>query len=372
MHLLLAAEDSVPELSRELSRTFPGHRPFEADSMLLKLDVPITRGERLPYLAYARQLLPEASFARAESVRGWAAVLFESVASALPEDAPWRLHVEPRYHSEPRHRIGARAWHSATRQKAQFNGPEAGHHSEPGRNRCSLIRKASLEMLQKKRRHLLRRLREEAGPFGPDESLVQLLLTGPETGFVSAARAPLPFEQRHLISFFPRGEVECGPDKAAPSRAFAKLLEAEARMGRAVKPGETCVDLGAAPGSWTYVAAKRNARVIAVDRSPLADFLMQNPLVDFRSGDAFRFEPEHSMGWLLCDVIAAPERSAELLLRWLKRRWCRRFVVTIKMKDETATDVLESLKRELPPLCSELFLTRLCANKKEVCAFGSV
>ena len=233
-------------------------------------------------------------------------------------------------------------------------------------------------MLQKKRRHLMRQLRPEPVPFTPQDSLVQLLLTAPDTGFISVALAPLPFEQRRLISPFPKGELPVASDKTAPSRAFAKLVEAELRLGRSIQRGETCVDLGAAPGSWTYVAVSRGASVIAVDRSPLREDLMQSPQVDFQSGDAFRFQPPRPVDWLLCDVIAAPERTAELLLEWLRRGWCRHFVVTLKVgkgqmtgSDGTGAEALARLKRELPPLTRELYLTRLCANKREVCAFGA-
>jgi 23S rRNA (cytidine2498-2'-O)-methyltransferase len=131
------------------------------------------------------------------------------------------------------------------------------------------------------------------------------------------------------------------------------------------------VDLGAAPGSWTYSAVGRGARVIAVDRSPLREDLMRSPQVSFQQGDAFAFAPKQPVDWLICDVIAPPEQSAQLLLHWLRRGWCRRFVVTIKLKDSSGLGALAVLKRELPPLTGELFLTRLCANKKEACAFGA-
>jgi 23S rRNA (cytidine2498-2'-O)-methyltransferase len=98
------------------------------------------------------------------------------------------------------------------------------------------------------------------------------------------------------------------------------------------------VDLGAAPGSWTYLALNRGAHVTAVDRSPLRQDLMNHPRLRFMRGDAFQFKPPLPVDWLLCDVVAAPERSAELLLRWLRNRWCRHFVVTLKLKHEsTAT-----------------------------------
>jgi 23S rRNA (cytidine2498-2'-O)-methyltransferase len=243
--------------------------------------------------------------------------------------------------------------------------------TEAGRHRCRLIREALVETLQKKRRHLLRHLRGEPAHFTAGDSLVQLLLSAPDAGFISVAAAPAPFEQRHLLSPFPNGEVPIASDKTAPSRAFAKLVEAELRLGRAIQAGETCVDLGASPGSWTYAAVARGARVIAVDRSPLREDLMRNRRVEFKRGDAFRFQARRPVDWLLCDVIAAPERTAELLLGWLRRKWCRHFIVTLKLKDAAGADVLALLKRELPPLTRELFLTRLCANKKELCAFGS-
>jgi 23S rRNA (cytidine2498-2'-O)-methyltransferase len=212
-----------------------------------------------------------------------------------------------------------------------------------------------VDLLRQKRRHLLRHLRPEPVPFTPDDSLVQLLLTRPDHGFLSVAQAPLPFAQRHLLSPFPKGDVPAASDKQAPSRAFNKLVEAETRLGRAIQPGETCVDLGAAPGSWTYVALNRGAQVTAVDRSPLRDDLMDHPRVCFLRGDAFQFEPRQPVDWLLCDVIAPPERSAELLLRWLQKRWCRHFVVTLKLKDASAGALLPRLKQHLPPLTHLLF-----------------
>jgi len=59
------------------------------------------------------------------------------------------------------------------------------------------------------------------------------------------------------------------------ARAAFKLLELDARE-RLLAPGQTVVDLGAAPGSWSQVAARkvgRTGRVIAVDilaMAPLA------------------------------------------------------------------------------------------------------
>jgi 23S rRNA (cytidine2498-2'-O)-methyltransferase len=270
-------------------------------------------------------------------------------------------------------RMGARAWHTHARAGQPLR-PErvASAASGAGANRCRLVREAAIELLHKRRRHLVRYLRQHEGMFGEDEALVQLVLTSPEQGFLSIAPAPMPYQQRHVLSFFPGGEVALATDKQAPSRAFAKLIEAETRMGRRIAAGDSCVDLGASPGSWTYVAARRGAKTIALDRAELRPDLMQHANVRFQRGDAFRFEPASPVDWLLCDVIAAADRSAELLLRWLRGRWCRHFVVTLKVDDDGSAEVLSLLKRDLRELTSELWLLRLCANKKEVCAFGVI
>lgn len=387
--MLLWAEDSEAELRAELAQAGAGAEAACAPTIAPPpggLIAPWTgaRLGRLPCLSFARQLLPEAVPVRAGSVREWAGLVVEAVAGVVPDDQPWSLHVEPRYGERGLHRIGARAWHSASKGWSEavpeVNAGQGTRQPEAdaGRNRCRLVRETALELLQKKRRYLLRRLRAVPAPFTEGDSLVQVLLTAPEAGFISVALAPFPFAQRHLVSPFPRGEVPVAVDKAAPSRAFAKLVEAERRLGRSIQRGETCVDLGAAPGSWSYVAVARGARVIAVDRAPLREDLLRNPHVQFQAGDAFRFRPERPVNWLLCDVIAAPERSADLLLEWLRRGWCRHFVVSLKAGKAhlgagqgTGVEAVARLKRELPALTSELFLSRLCANKHEVCAFGA-
>jgi 23S rRNA (cytidine2498-2'-O)-methyltransferase len=161
-------------------------------------------------------------------------------------------------------------------------------------------------------------------------------------------------------------------DKAAPSRAFAKLVESEIRLGLQIQPGETCVDLGAAPGSWTYVALERGAKVIAIDRAPLRDDLMSHPSLTYIQGDAFAFEPNKRVDWLVCDVIAAPERCIELVLDWTRKKRCRQFVVTIKFVGVADLDAIQSFKKSLAAVCPGYFLQRLCANKNEACVFGSL
>jgi 23S rRNA (cytidine2498-2'-O)-methyltransferase len=340
MHLLISAEDSESFLKDELLHGFPGSSVDSPAPRILSASLALD-SEVAPTLVFLRQFLPDADEKHAASIGEWSRHLFSAVIDCLPERQPWRLHLMPHYGD-----------------------------ANAGVNRCRLIREALFELLHRKRRGLMKSLEDAPVRFESGTSLVQLLLLAPDHGFVSIAPAPLPFQFPRLISPFAKGELPVASDKAAPSRAFAKLVEAELRLGIRIAKGESCVDLGACPGSWSYVALQRGARVIAVDRSPLREDLMQDRRMAFRQGDAFSYEPPAAMDWLLCDVIAAPDRSIDLLLRWLERGWTRHFVVTIKFKGQEDYGELERLKRELPLHCSEFFITRLCANKNEACAFG--
>jgi len=342
MHLFLSAPGMERFLSEELARSSPDARQEAAGNGLLSIkDLPETFAGPV---VFSWQCLPEAVSFPIPSIRSAAEVLVKELIGRLPDAAPWRLQVVARYGTE----------------------------ESAGLNRCRLIREAVIEQLRKRRRSLLKTLAPDSAlrPFDAGESFVQLLLTSPELGFLSILPAPGPSLLRGVVSPFPRGEVPVAVDKEAPSRAFTKLAESERRLGLAISKDETCVDLGASPGSWTYMPVRRGARVTAVDRSPLRDDLMRSPLVTFVQGDAFKFQPPEPVDWLLCDVIAAPERSIDLVLDWVRTRRCRRFVVTIKFKGDTEYAKLDRLKQEMPPLCGAFHLLHLCANKNEVCVFG--
>ncbi|KAB2661431.1 MAG: hypothetical protein DVB31_12345 [Verrucomicrobia bacterium] len=338
--LFVCSPEDTAFLLAELQRRAPASQPHAHAPGLVRAAF----ADGLPELpfAFARQTLPDATPVDAASIRVWAESIAPRLAESFPDAQPWRRHFWPHYGTGT-----------------------AGNH------RCELIAEAVDDQLRRRRRHLLRRLADSGTPFAPDESLVQLVLTSPESGFLSIAPAPGPHRWRAAIPPFVGGWIPVASDKSAPSRAFAKLLEAERRLGRAIAPGETCVDLGASPGSWTYVAAARGARVTSVDRSPLRDDLMRNPLVDFRQGDAFRFEPDAPVDWLLCDVIAAPQRSIDLALEWAERGWARHLVVTIKFKGSDEYPLLDALLA-LAPRCTDFRLARLCANKNEACVIASL
>ena len=118
-----------------------------------------------------------------------------------------------------------------------------------------------------------------------------------------------------------------------PSRAYLKLWEACTRIGAWPQPGQTCLDLGASPGGWTWAIAKLGASVTAIDRAPLAETVAAMPGVHQRIGNAFTVPPE-PVDWLFSDIIAYPARLLELVHAWIETGTTGRIVCTIKLQGE--------------------------------------
>lgn len=137
---------------------------------------------------------------------------------------------------------------------------------------------------------------------------------------------------------FSNGEVEFEENAIdPPSRAYLKLWEVFTLAGKQPKPGETCIDLGACPGGWTWVLAKLGASVISVDKSPLAPNVAKLPNVKFRQGSAFALDPATfpKLDWLFSDVICYPERLLEHVQRWIALDKATNFVCTLKFQGDT-------------------------------------
>lgn len=137
---------------------------------------------------------------------------------------------------------------------------------------------------------------------------------------------------------FPNGEARLVEDREGPpSRAYLKLYEACVRLRRWPVPGETCLDLGASPGGWTWLLAQTGASVLAVDKAPLADHVARLPNVRWHEGSAFALDPhgQPPVDWLCSDVICYPQRLLGLVHRWVDAGAARTMVCSIKFQGVT-------------------------------------
>ena len=120
------------------------------------------------------------------------------------------------------------------------------------------------------------------------------------------------------------------------SRAAFKFIEIDEKY-KILKPGQFVIDLGAAPGGWTWVIAQLGAQVTAVDKAPLDPAIAAHPGVNFRPESAFGLDPrqESPITWLFSDVICYPARLLGLVRRWIEAEKARNIFCTIKFQGET-------------------------------------
>jgi len=88
---------------------------------------------------------------------------------------------------------------------------------------------------------------------------------------------------RWLREHFADPFVQRAQSEGWRSRAVFKLEEID-RRERLLKPGQVCLDLGAAPGAWSQYAQRqvgRQGRVVATDILPMSEL----PGVNFVQGD---------------------------------------------------------------------------------------
>ena len=249
-------------------------------------------------------------------------------------------------------------------------------------SRAALIAHETLGRLRERRRRAARlylQPDDAAASFGALAVVVQILLVDRDRVWASAATPRWLPRGGWDVAPWPGGVAPVAEDRRPPSRAYRKLEEAFLWLGAEPRPGELCVDLGGAPGGWSYTALRRGARVIAVDRAPLARSILDDPRVTMIEGNAFTYEPPASqtpVDWLLADVICEPTRALVLIDRWVTRGWCHKLIVTVKFKGQNGygmlADVRAVLEREG---CPRLRIKHLHHNKNEVtvmafCASG--
>lgn len=176
---------------------------------------------------------------------------------------------------------------------------------------------------------------------------------------------------RDAPSLAPGGRLRVHVPQAAPSRAAMKLAEAFLWLDRAPEPGELCVDLGAAPGGWSWVLLERRANVLAVDPARLAPDLMKRKGMHHLRKDAFTFQPDETVDWLFSDMAWRPLESAALLAKWARRKWARMLVANIKLPMRKKAEMLMRVREILTDGgWTNLRMRQLYHDREEVTVAG--
>ncbi|GLX81165.1 23S rRNA (cytidine(2498)-2'-O)-methyltransferase RlmM [Thalassotalea eurytherma] len=156
--------------------------------------------------------------------------------------------------------------------------------------------------------------------------------------FLSGQEVILGYSLGHNSSLHQMGIPRLKFPNQSPSRSTLKLDEAflhfipkeqwETRLCSGLK----AVDLGAAPGGWTYQLVRRGMMVSSVDNGPMAESLMDTGQVKHYMVDGFKFVPSKmNVHWLVCDMIENPKRVAKLMVKWLLHGYCQEAMFNLKL-----------------------------------------
>ncbi|MDD4928458.1 MAG: 23S rRNA (cytidine(2498)-2'-O)-methyltransferase RlmM [Gallionella sp.] len=169
----------------------------------------------------------------------------------------------------------------------------------------------------------------------------------------------------------------------APSRSTLKLAEAievfldKSEQTRLLRAGMTAVDLGAAPGGWTWQMVRRGIRVTAVDNGDMKGAMAKNPLVEHLKQDGFKYAPRKTVDWLICDMVEKPAKVAELIGTWFTSGWCRNAIFNLKLPMKQRVQALDGAlggiksRLDMEGISYKMTAKQLYHDREEVTVFLS-
>lgn len=133
-------------------------------------------------------------------------------------------------------------------------------------------------------------------------------------------------------------------DQRPPSRAYLKLWEAFTRLQTWPRSPEKTLELGSAPGGWTWVVAEQlKTPVVCLDKGSMDINVANHPLVTWIAQDAFIWIEKHSVDefdWVLSDMACEPERLYNLVQKLLIRKPNLKFICTLKFTDQVDYSII--------------------------------
>ncbi len=179
----------------------------------------------------------------------------------------------------------------------------------------------------------------------------------------------------------PGGRVEVAIPEDAPSRSFAKLEEALAWSGLALREGEAAVELGSAPGGAAYALVRRGVHVLGIDPAAMSPRVLayEGPggarvrHLALAAGALRRHHVPSGASLLVCDANLAPPvalRTVASIASWL-RGSLRAAILTLKMNDDRMIDAIPELLSRVRGLGLSPRATQLPSNRREICVVAA-
>lgn len=179
---------------------------------------------------------------------------------------------------------------------------------------------------------------------------LHILFTQTDAAFVGVS----PLNNR---APWPMGIPRLKLPKESPSRATLKLEEAwhqfipRDEWDQQLRGSQRAVDLGAAPGGWTWLLVQRGMFVEAVDNGPMQPALMETGQVTHHQADGFQFEPRKPVDWLVCDIVDKPARVTAMVSRWFCEGFCQQAIFNLKLPMKQRYQEVQKLLARLQSDC---------------------
>ncbi|MCL2657387.1 MAG: 23S rRNA (cytidine(2498)-2'-O)-methyltransferase RlmM [Betaproteobacteria bacterium] len=165
--------------------------------------------------------------------------------------------------------------------------------------------------------------------------------------FIESSQLWLGISEPAEASPWPMGIARLRMPREAPSRSTLKLADGlmslltEDERRSALRAGLRAVDLGAAPGGWTWQFVQRGLLVTAIDNGPMAESVLKSGLVEHIRADGFVWKPKRPVEWMVCDMVEQPSRVAQLVADWVAAGRCRRSIFNLKLPMKKRHDELQ-------------------------------
>ncbi len=183
---------------------------------------------------------------------------------------------------------------------------------------------------------------------------------------------------RPSASAYPEGIPRLRFDQEAPSRSALKIEEAFQVMLAPqekvfiLKRGQKGVDLGAAPGGWTWYMVNQGLKMTAVDHGALTKSLMDDSDVTYVSADGFVYKPPKPVDWVVCDIVDKPMRTLERMAVWFTSGWTKCALFNLKLPMKSRFDTVEACIAKLQSrlegadIAAEMRIKQLYHDREEV------
>ena len=223
----------------------------------------------------------------------------------------------------------------------------------------------------------MRKALEESGLLGEGTAAAPRL----HLFFLGSAAAFVGLTFPDNASPWPMGIPRLKMPRDAPSRSTLKLVEAlftlldDQEREERLRPGMKAVDLGAAPGGWSWQLANRGLLVTAVDNGAMDKPLLAGGMVEQLHEDGFHFRPKKPVDWMVCDMVESPSRIAALMAEWVAAGLCRDCIFNLKLPMKKRHEEVERCRAiigqrlEQAGLRFELRLKQLYHDREEVTGY---